>query len=672
MDSKKAGSKPGTPARAGGGGGVVRWSVAALLLTGAVFYLAMMYGHAAPEELPDTIEDPGALTGWGLPISRVVADLAGYASIGFLLAAAFLLPAPSGGAQGHAAQAVRHASATAWVWAAAVFVELAFSISDIFAVPVGNLTYAEISSFILDTDNGRALVIQGALAICVAVLARWTLSIPWLTLVLGLALVTLVPPVLTGHSASSGSHMLAVASLLLHVAGASLWVGGLVALGWVATLGSKRLPAAVRRYSALAAWCIAIVGLSGVVNASVRIEKLGQVFTTDYGNLVLAKTFALLALGAFGLCHRRWVIPKLERAERAGRTFLGLAATELLVMFATVGLAVALSRTPPPIPDDLYTDPVTELLGEPMPLAPTVGRVLWSFSPNGVGLAIVSLGAALYVAGLVVMRRRGDVWPIGRTISWFVGLAIIAWATFGGLGAYAHVLFSAHMVSHMLLSMVAPIFLVLAAPVTLALRTLPGPREPGEIGPRQLLVKALHSRIAVVITHPAVAAFLFIISLYALYFSGLFTLMMERHSGHALMELHFLAVGSLFYYVIVGVDPSPRQVPPLGRFAVLLVSMPFHAFFSVTIMSSSNVLAESYWQSLDRPYQTDLLADQNLGGSVSWAMGELPLLIVMIALFIQWFRTDRREMKRFDRQDDTALDDYNEYLASLNEGDRSR
>ncbi|UYM05150.1 cytochrome c oxidase assembly protein [Solicola gregarius] len=651
-------------------GGVVRWSVAAALLTGAVFYLAMVYGHAAPEKVPDTIADPGALTGWGLPISRVVADLAGFAVVGCLLAAAFLLPAPSGGAQGHAAQAVRHASRAAWVWAAAIVVELAFSISDIFAVPVGDLTYAEISSYLLDTDSGRAFLVQCVLAIAVAVLARWVLGVPAVTAVLGLALLALVPPVLTGHSASSGSHMLAVASLLLHVAGASLWVGGLLALGWVATLGSKRLPAAVRRYSALAAWCIAIVGLSGVVNASVRIEKLHQVFTTEYGNLLLAKVLALLAMGAFGLSHRRWVIPRLERSGRVGRTFMGLAAVELLVMFATIGLAVALSRTPPPVPDDLYTDPVTELLGEPMPAAPTVGRLLWSFSPNGVGLVVVSLGAALYIAGLLVMRRRGDAWPVGRTVSWFVGLAVIAWATFGGLGAYAHVLFSAHMVSHMLLAMVAPIFLVLAAPITLALRTLPGPREPGEIGPRQLLANAIHSRAAVFITHPVFAAALFVGSLYVLYFSGLFTLMMETHTGHALMELHFLAVGFLFYYVIVGVDPSARRVPPLGRFAVLLVSMPFHAFFSVTIMSSATVLAESYWTSLDRPYQTDLLADQNLGGSVSWAMGELPLLIVMVALFVQWLRSDQRESKRFDRRGDAALDEYNAYLASLNEHDR--
>lgn len=649
--------------------GLLRWGIAALLLVGGVFYIAMQYGHAAPEAVPDSIADSGLVTGWGLPVSRVVADIAGFATIGLLLAAAFLLPAPSGGAQGHSATAVRLASHVAWVWAGAVVLELAFSISDFFAVPVTGLTYAETSSYLLETDAGRALIVQAALAAAVAGVSRWVLGVPALVVVLGLAIATVVPPVLTGHSASSGSHMLAVASLLLHVVGAALWVGGLLALGWVARLGSKRLAAAVHRYSALAAWCLAVVGISGVVNASVRIQTFGEVLSTEYGNLVLVKTLALFGLGAFGLCHRRWIIPKLEASERGGRLFLNLAAAEILVMLATIGLAVALSRTPPPVPDDLYTDRVTELLGEPMPSAPTIGRLLWSFSPNGVGLTIVALGGALYIAGLVIMRRRGDAWPVGRSVSWFVGLGIIAWSTFGGLGQYVHVLFSAHMVSHMLLSMVAPIFLVLSAPITLALRTLPGPRKPGEISPRQLLTRLIHCRPARVITHPVVAAALFVGSLYVLYFSPLFALMMKSHSGHALMELHFLAVGFLFYYVIVGVDPAARRVPPLARFAVLLVSMPFHAFFAVTIMSSTDVLAESYWKSLERAYQTDLLADQNLGGSVAWAMGEVPLVIVMIALFVQWFRVDRRESKRFDRSGDAALEEYNSYLASLNKSD---
>jgi cytochrome c oxidase assembly factor CtaG len=274
------------------------------------------------------------------------------------------------------------------------------------------------------------------------------------------------------------------------------------------------------------------------------------------------------------------------------------------------------------------------------------------------------------------LRRRGDAWPLGRTISWLLGMLVIAWATFGGLGVYSHVLFSAHMASHMLLSMVAPIFLVLGAPMTLALRTLPGPRQPGEVSPRAMLTAFLHSRLSRFLTHPLIGPALFIGSLYGLYFSGAFETLMRNHWGHPVMELHFLAVGVLYYYVLIGVDPAPRAIPPIVRFGMLLVTVPFHAFFAVSVMSAHEVFAGDYWRSLDRPFRTDLLADQYLGGGMAWAMGEIPLVLVMGAILVQWFRTDAREAKRFDRSEsrtgDEQLEAYNARLRDLAEHGRRR
>jgi putative copper resistance protein D len=226
----------------------------------------------------------------------------------------------------------------------------------------------------------------------------------------------------------------------------------------------------------------------------------------------------------------------------------------------------------------------------------------------------------------------------------------------------------------MLLSMVAPIGLVLGAPITLALRTLPGPRTPGEVGPRQMLVAVLQSAPVRILTHPLVALALFIGSLYGLYFTSAFPSLMAHHLGHVLMEMHFLAVGCLFFWVLVGVDPTPHQVPPIARIILLFVAMPFHAFFSIAVMSSGTVLAEGYYSALRRPYATDLLADQNLGGGIGWALGELPILLVLGAVFVQWVRADAREAKRFDRAADRAakrggeadaLAEYNAYLAAL-------
>jgi putative copper resistance protein D len=354
------------------------------------------------------------------------------------------------------------------------------------------------------------------------------------------------------------------------------------------------------------------------------------------------------------------------------RPFVVLAVVELALMAATFGVAVALSRTPPP-GDGLAADPVAEMIGHAMPAAPSISRLLWGVVPNGLGILLVTGLVVAYVSGLLVLRRRGDAWPAGRTLAWFGGVLVVAWATFGGLGMYSHVLFSAHMVAHMLLSMVAPILLVLGAPVTLALRTLPGARVPGELGPRQVLLEVLHSRVVSVLAHPLVAAVLFVGSLYAIYFSGLLTVLMSTDLGHAAMTLHFLAVGSLFFFVLVGVDPGPRTVAPLWRFGLLLVVMPFHAFFSVALMSTNTVLGEAYWRSLQRPYATDLLADQTLGGSLSWALGEVPIIIVMVAVFVQWTRSDARDARRGDRSSarvtaaggDDDLEHYNAYLTRL-------
>jgi cytochrome c oxidase assembly factor CtaG len=253
---------------------------------------------------------------------------------------------------------------------------------------------------------------------------------------------------------------------------------------------------------------------------------------------------------------------------------------------------------------------------------------------------------------------------------------IIAWATFGGLGVYSHVLFSAHMASHMMLSMVAPIFLVLGAPMTLALRTLPGPRQPGEISPRSLLLSFLHSRFSRFVTNPLVGPLLFVGSLYGLYFTGIFANLMSSHLGHSVMELHFLAVGTLYYYVLVGIDPTPKALAPIVRFGMLIFTIPFHAFFSIAVMSSNSVFAGAYFRDLHRPYRTDLLHDQYLGGGMAWAMGEIPLVLVMGAILVQWFRSDSRDAKRFDRSEsrsgDRDLEAYNARLRDLAEHGKRR
>lgn len=640
----------------------VRSGLAAFLLGTASLVIALSVGGGAPQAAPQGIADAGPVVGWGLPLSTYVVQSAIVLVVGMLLAAVVLLPSSADDVQGLSVDATRAASRLAWVWAVGSLVVFWFTVADTFARPLSTFTLPLVTE-LLGTSTGQVLIFQALVGAATAIALRWTLSVRALSVLLGLVLASFVPTAFTGHSAQSGSHDLAAVSLFLHLVGVTVWVGGLAALGWVAWRGSKRFEPALRRFSTLALWAFVVVGVSGLTNAAVRLGEPSALVSSTYGWLVAAKVVALVSLAAFGVLQRRRVLA-------SGARFLPVAVLELAIMAITIGLSVALARTPTPV-GEILTTASQQLLGGPMPPAPSFGALAWGFSPNGVGLAVVGLGVALYLRGLMSLRSRGIDWPIGRTVSWFAGMAIVAWATIGGLGVYSHVLFSAHMVSHMLLSMVAPIFLVLGAPVTLALRTLPGPRQPGDVSPRTLLTSFLHSRFLRVLTHPVIPPVLFVGSLYALYFTPLFDTLMISHWGHAAMEVHFLLVGCLFYYSIIGIDPAPRRLPAIMRFALLLITLPFHAFFSIAIMSSETVLAATYWEALDRPFATDLLRDQYVGGSISWALGEVPLVIVMIALLVQWFRSDQREAARLDRQadrdDGAALAAYNARLRAMSE-----
>lgn len=670
--------------------GLWRWGTGTVLAALGVLTVVLVVGGGGPQPVPAGLPDPGPLTGWGLPGVRLLANLAAIVTVGLLLAAALLLPSLSDRLADTPARGVRLVRGVAGAWVVAIALEVVLTAAEFLGIPPADaLSPKVLVSFLVEISEGRSLLVQAVLVTAVGGLSRAVVNSRGAAFVLLLAVGALVPPVLTGHSATASSHEIAVAGLLVHVVGAALWVGGLAALVWAATAGTAGLRHALPRFSTLAAWCFAAVALSGVVNAAVRIGGAGALLTSAYGALVLAKVAALAVLGGFGWWQRNRIVTRLADAATAtgglaaARAFIAVAAAELVVMAATVALAVGLSRTPTPAGDVPTVSPAADLLGFPLPAAPTALRLLVGLVPNGFAFAFLALAGAGYAAGVLALRRRGHRWPPGRTVSWYAGLAVFAWATVGGLGLYSHVLFSAHMVAHMLLSMVAPIGLVLGGPVTLALRAFPGPHGTGQDSPRRMLSAALHSGPTRLLTHPLVALALFVGSLYGLYFSGAFPALMGNHLGHAAMQFHFLAVGFVFFAIVIGADPLPRRVPAIARVGLLFAAMPFHAFFAIAIMSSKTVLAGDYFAALDRPYWTDLLDDQRLGGGIAWAMGELPIVIVLGAVFVLWARSDAREARRFDRvadrvgqrvvggsepAADDALGQYNAYLARLTAG----
>ncbi|MGW5636529.1 cytochrome c oxidase assembly protein [Streptomyces sp. NPDC003832] len=297
----------------------------------------------------------------------------------------------------------------------------------------------------------------------------------------------------------------------------------------------------------------------------------------------------------------------------------------------------------------------------------TLGRGL-QWSPDPFFLVACLLGLGLYVWGVVRLRRRGDSWPVARTVSFVAGVLTIALMMCTGLNDYGMVMFSVHMVQHMVISMLSPILLLLGAPMTLALRALPVAGR-GRKGPRELLLALLHSRYMRIVTHPAFTIPLFIASLYALYFTPLFDFLMGSSVGHVAMMVHFLAVGVVFFWPIIGVDPGPHRPGYLMRMLELFAGMPFHAFFGIALMMASAPMVKSF-ENPPASLGIDALADQNAAGGIAWAFSEIPSVLVLIALLFQWYGSEQRQARRkdraADRDGDKELEAYNAYLASLN------
>jgi putative copper resistance protein D len=432
--------------------------------------------------------------------------------------------------------------------------------------------------------------------------------------------------------------------------------------------GGQHADLASRRFSTIALWCFAAMALSGVVNAVVRI-RLTDLLSSDYGRLVVAKLVALCLLGFVGWRQRRTAVVALQ-ADPTSRTRLTrLALIEAVLFGLTFGVAVGLGRTPPP-PLPIGIPSITDVkIGYDFAGPPTPVRVLvdWRFDLIFGSAAIIF--AALYVAGVRRLRRRGDAWPVGRTVAWLLGCLALLFVSSSGVGRYMPAMFSMHMAAHMLLSMLVPILLVLGGPVGLALRALPAAGRGDPPGMREWLLAALHSKVSMFLTNPVVATALFVAGFYGLYLGGLFDAAVGSHIGHVVMNLHFLVSGYLFYWVVIGVDPTPRPIPPLAKVGVVFASLPLHAFFAIILMSMQKVLGDSFYRSLHLSWHTDLMGDQHLGGGMAWAAGEIPLAVVMIALLVQWSRSDQRTARRLDRaadrDEDADLVAYNAMLAEL-------
>jgi len=288
--------------------------------------------------------------------------------------------------------------------------------------------------------------------------------------------------------------------------------------------------------------------------------------------------------------------------------------------------------------------PAQILTGEPLPPELTFARYFTEWNVDLAWLLFCAFGIFFYLAGVRRLHRRGDKWPVYRSVLWVSGLVILFYLTSGGLNVYQDYLFSVHMMMHMMLTMLVPV-LVPGAPVTLAARAIIK-RGDGSRGPREWILIAVHSKFAGIVANPLVAAGLFAGSLWVFYYSPIFSWATTDHIGHQWMIVHFLITGYLFVQSLIGIDPVPFRLPYPFRLLLLIGTMVFHAFFGVALMMGTSLLLADWYGAMGRTWGLSAIADQQMGGGIAWGVGELPTIALAIVVAFQWSRSDEKETKR--------------------------
>jgi putative copper resistance protein D len=642
----------------------------ALLIAAALAALlvGLGIGGAAAER---TLADPGALVRFGMPMARTLVNLSMAGLIGAVVMTVWALSSE----RREARVAMDLAAGSAAVLTVASAATLILTFVDVSGLAFsGEASFgAALAQFVTEVELGQLWLIQLLLAAVTTVLAFAIRERRLTLLVLVAAMATALPLAQQGHAAGASGHGQAVNSLLVHLIGAAVWLGGLLTLVFVArATDRRRLSVLTARYSTLALFAFIGVAASGMVSAWLRVGSVDALFGTGYGQLVLLKTAALVVLGGFGAVQRARLIPRIADATRGDRAFMWFVLAELAVMGIASGIAGALGRTATPVALEPARDqgdrigPAEWLTGDPLPPELTPASYLTEWKFDLAWTLVCAFGIGLYLAGVIRLARRGDRWPVGRTIAWTLGMLLLFYTTNGALNAYEQYLFSVHMLAHMMLTMLIPLVLVLGAPITLALRATEK-RDDGSWGGREWILWAVQTPYSKVITHPAVAAVVFAGSLWVFYFTPIARWAASEHLGHQWMIIHFLISGYLFSLSMIGIDPVPYRFPYPLRLVTLFATMASHAFFGVTLMTGDGLMLADWYGAMGRTWGATPLEDQATGGGIAWGIGELPTLALALIVAVQWSRSDVKEQKRKDRAADRSgeaeLEAYNAMLA---------
>ena len=276
--------------------------------------------------------------------------------------------------------------------------------------------------------------------------------------------------------------------------------------------------------------------------------------------------------------------------------------------------------------------------------APTLPTVLLAWRADPVAIAGLLLAAACYLWAVRRVNREhpGNRQPRFRSWLFLTGLAVIGVALLSPIEAYEGSLFSVHMVQHMLLELVAAPLLLAGAPITLALRV-------SSPSVRRRLLSILQSRLMHAVSFPVVAWVLFAAVNWGWHFSVLYDQALENQALHYLQHASFLGVALLFWWPVIGADPSPWRMPHPVRILYLFLAMPQNSFLGVALSSASTVLYPHYVTNV-RDWGLSPFEDQALGGVIMWVVGDVIFLAAMMGVVLLWMRYEDRRTDRLDRR----------------------
>jgi cytochrome c oxidase assembly factor CtaG len=579
------------------------------------------------------LQDLGPVVDAGLPAARVVAVGAAALSIGNLLLAAVLAPGEVHGVVSPTGYAgLRAAARWAVVQAVASAVVTGLLVAENSGVPPGTLA-GRLDVLVVGVgqiQQAGGWAVSALAALVVAVLA--TLVLSWRSAVglFALAMAALLPVTLTAATNAERSHDIAGDAVTLHVLAAVLWLGSTAA---TAVHLARRGPAAdvvLRRHRAVALGALVVVAASGVVSAAYALAP-SDVFASGYGWLAVVGALAvpLLALAT----HRLGTVAPGVAGRRAA---LRVVAVELVLLGLASATGTALTRVSPPSETGYEASRYVYLLGYDLPAHLTAADLVLRWRPDLVFGPLAVLGAIAYLIGVRRLRRAGGDWPLRRTVAWLAGCATVLVATCSGIATYGAALFSVHMVQHMLLATLAPVLLVLGHGVTLTLQVV-GP------GPAARLVGILDSPVIRLVRHPAVGWLAVAATLFGLYATGLFAAILQEHWAHLAMDICFFLTGLALFWPVLGRSLPGRGLPAIGRIVMVFAVMALHAGFAAWLLSLSTPVAAGFYGALQLPYVPNLLADQRLGAVLAWALGELPVILAVLALVARWARDDRAD-----------------------------